>query len=171
MNTERLGPVSYLILGLLVKERGLTPYDMKKRSEGALGAIWSFPHAQLYSEPTRLVELGLLNETRELEGRRRRTFNITTAGRKVFKMWLSDVVVKPPEIRNLALLKLFFAEAIPDDPMSLLATSQIDLHAATLQVLNSLDQDRLSKGEAALVRLGITINQAYVDFWRTEFKE
>jgi len=155
-----LGPVSYLILGLLAKRGKLTPYDMKKQVEGTLGAIWSFPHAQLYTEPARLVEYGLLSESRELEGRRRRTFTLTSRGSKSLKSWLSDLAVKPPEIRNLALLKLFFAEVMSTSDKVKLSTTQIDMHQSVLSILKAQSKQTQGEGEAALVALGISINQA-----------
>jgi len=162
----KLGPVSYLILGLLAKRGKLTPYDMKKQVEGTLGAIWSFPHAQLYTEPARLVDFGLLTESRELEGRRRRTFTLTARGRKSLKNWLSDLAVKSPEIRNLAWLKLFFAEVMSTSDKIKLSSTQIEMHQSVLGILKVQSEQAQGEGEAALIALGISINQAYIDFWQ-----
>ena len=72
-----LTPTSYLVLGLLAREGPSTPYDLKRHVARTIGHFWSFPHALIYKEPARLVELGLLTEEREQEGRRRRLFTIT----------------------------------------------------------------------------------------------
>jgi len=45
-----------------------TPYDLKRFVQLSVGNFWPFPHTQLYAEPARLAEAGLLEET----GRRRR---------------------------------------------------------------------------------------------------
>ena len=37
-----------------------TSYDLKRAIGHSVGYFWHFPHAQLYSEPKRLEELGLL---------------------------------------------------------------------------------------------------------------
>src|SRR4051812_50144338 len=81
MSTERLTPTSYLVLGLLAREGPSTPYDLEQHVKATLGNFWSFPHTLLYSEPPRLGILGLVTETRETDGRRRRIFAITPAGR------------------------------------------------------------------------------------------
>jgi PadR family transcriptional regulator, regulatory protein AphA len=111
MSTElRLGPTSYLVLGMVAVSGPSTPYDLKRYVELTVGNFWPFPHTQLYAEPARLAEAGLLEETREQTGRRRRHYTITSAGSRRLSEWLSEPVTSPTEIRDLGLLKLFFAE-------------------------------------------------------------
>ena len=71
MSTERLTPTSYLVLGLLAREGPSTPYDLEQHVKATLGNFWSFPHppVQRAAPPG---ALGLVTETRETEGRRRR---------------------------------------------------------------------------------------------------
>ena len=79
-----------------------------------------FPHTQLHAEPARLAQAGLLEETREETGRRRRHYTITTAGSRRLAEWLSDPVRSPTEYRDLGLLKFFFSElAQPGDVFAL----------------------------------------------------
>src|SRR6185436_3484837 len=111
MSTEvRLGPVSYLVLGIIAMRGPCTPYDLKRMVQLSVGNFWPFPHTQLYDEPKRLAQAGLLEETREETGRRRRHYAITEAGRRPLGEWLSEPVTTPTEYRDLGLLKLFFAE-------------------------------------------------------------
>ena len=56
-----------------------TPYDLKRFVQLSIGHFWPFPHTQLYAEPARLADAGLLEETREDGGRRRRHYAITGA--------------------------------------------------------------------------------------------
>ena len=66
-----LTPTSVIVLGLL--EFGdATPYELKARVAGSVGAFWSVPHSALYAEPERLAQAGLVAERREQGGRRRR---------------------------------------------------------------------------------------------------
>ena len=111
MSTEvRLGPTSYLVLGIVAMLGPSTSYDLKRFVQLSVGNFWPFPHTQLYAEPARLAEAGLLEETREQTGRRRRHYTITSAGSRRLSEWLSEPVTSPTEIRDLGLLKLFFAE-------------------------------------------------------------
>ena len=81
MSTElRAGPVSYLVLGIVAVRGPSTSYDLKRFVQLSVGHFWPFPHTQLYAEPARLAEAGLLEETREESGRRRRHYAITDGG-------------------------------------------------------------------------------------------
>ena len=64
MSTARLTTTSYVVLGMIAMRGPSTSYDLKRAVGHSVGYFWPFPHAQLYSEPKRLVELGLL-EVRE----------------------------------------------------------------------------------------------------------
>src|ERR1700693_928172 len=108
MSTERLTPTSYLVLGLLAREGSSTPYALERHVGATLGNFWSFAHTLLYSEPPRLAALGLLTETRETEGRRRRVFSITQAGASALGTWLDRPSGASTELRDLGLLQLFF---------------------------------------------------------------
>src|SRR5271165_5499793 len=106
MSTEQLGPVSYLVLGL-VAGGATTSYELKAKVAKSVGYMWSFPHSALYAEPARLVGLGLLEEQREEGGRRRRLYTITEAGREALVAWLRLPTFEQPQLRDLGLLKLF----------------------------------------------------------------
>ncbi len=121
-NEVRLGPTSYLVLGIVAMLGPSTSYDLKRFVQMSVGNFWPFPHTQLYAEPARLAEAGLLEETRERTGRRRRHYTITTAGRTRLSEWLGESVTSPTEIRDLGLLKLFFAEL--GEPGEVIALAQ-----------------------------------------------
>src|SRR6476469_13286 len=98
-SSPHLTSTSYLVLGLIEREGPSTPYELKRHVAATIGHFWSFPHALLYKEPPRLVELGLLAEERETEGRRRRLFSITGAGRAAIKAWLAKPALEATELR------------------------------------------------------------------------
>src|SRR5207244_13569592 len=79
---EEMAPSAYVVLGLLEVNGPGTPYDLKRWVDESIGYFWSFPRAQLYVEPARLAGKGLVTEARESEGRRRRVYRITEAGRQ-----------------------------------------------------------------------------------------
>src|SRR2546422_1923324 len=108
MSNDKLSPTSYVVLGVVAFLGRATPYDMKRLVGMSIGYFWTFPHSQLYAEPARLVEMGLLEEQREEGGRRRRTYSITDAGMEELKDWLADPETPPIEMRDTGTLKLFF---------------------------------------------------------------
>src|SRR3954447_9251935 len=86
----RLTPTSYVILGLVRELGEATPYALKQAVGLSIGNFWSIPHAQLYTEPERLVGAGLLEGDVETSGRRRKTYRLTDAGREALDAWLAE---------------------------------------------------------------------------------
>jgi len=132
MSSRILTATSYLVLGLLAREGPSTPYDLERHVRATLGHFWSFPHTLLYSEPPRLAAMGLLTETRETDGRRRRVFMITSAGVSVLDAWLDQPSDVPTELRDPGLLQLFFADLASSDATLRLAEQQLAIHRAKL---------------------------------------
>ncbi len=104
----KLTTTSFIVLGLLERAGEATPYELKQLVAGSVGNFWSVPHSQLYAEPTRLVALGLVAEEHEDGGRRRRTYSLTEPGRRALDGWLGEPADAGTELRDLALLKLYF---------------------------------------------------------------
>ncbi len=175
--TSRLTPTSYLVLGLLAREGPSTPYDLKRHVAATIGHFWSFPHALLYKEPPRLVELGLLTEKREQDGRRRRLFTITDAGRGALRAWLGRPARQPTELRDLAVLQLFFADLEPTTARIAIAQEQLALHRA--QLAGYEEDERFEDGldgpgavsrsiehwRGVTLRMGLLYERAAVEFW------
>jgi DNA-binding PadR family transcriptional regulator len=161
----QLTPVSYVVLGL-VAEGATTPYDMKQTAARSVGYFWSFPHSQLYAEPAKLAELGLLDEERESDGRRRRVYTLTPAGRQALDEWVREPTTEQPQIRDTGLLKLFFGEGMSPDELAALARAQEDAHRARLAVYEEKAPEIDEPNHAATLRAGLRFEQLFVDFWR-----
>src|SRR3954468_840329 len=117
MQEIRLTPTSYIVLGLLEMAGESTPYALKQLVAGSVGYFWTLQHAQLYTEPERLAQAGYVTEKREESGRRRRLYSITAKGRRALEEWRTDPTTDLAELREPALLKLFFGA----DPAALAA--------------------------------------------------
>ena len=177
MSTERLTPTSYLVLGLLAREGPSTPYDLEQHVRATLGNFWSFRHTLLYSEPPRLAALGLVTETRETAGRRRRLFAITPSGMSALTSWLDRPSDAPTELRDPGLLQLFFADLASDEARLRLAERQLAIHQAKLAAYREdarLERrpDRPRRGQrtvehwrGATLPMGLRYEGAAVDFW------
>jgi PadR family transcriptional regulator, regulatory protein AphA len=177
MSSKRLTPTSYLVLGLLAREGPSTPYDLERHVRATLGNFWSFPHTLLYSEPPRLAADGLVTESREEQGRRRRVFTITPAGVSALTAWLDHPSNAPTELRDLGLLQLFFADLASASARLHLAEQQLAIHRAKLAAY--LEDQRLEeprgmpergrrtterwRGET--LRMGLRYEEAAVQFW------
>lgn len=167
MAKRELTPVSYVVLGLLTSESA-TSYELKGRVARTIGNFWEFNHSQLYDEPARLVTAGLLTETREEHGRRRRTYTITDAGRAALTAWLADTGAGKTEVRDLGLLKLFFGSlAGPADRLRL-ARDQRDAHgerAADYEEMHASVADTADPWQLAALELGIRYERTVERFW------
>ena len=169
MPNARLSPTSYLVLGMIALRGPSTSYDLKRAVSHSVGFFWYFPHAQLYSEPQRLVELGLLGVESEESGRRRRTFSITDAGRAALKRWLAEPTEEHFEMRNVAELKLFFSETGEPGNVIALAHQQRRQHEQRLAEYRAIQERFGDNPDVAsrmiTLQLGTQIELATLRFW------
>ena len=175
MSMLRLSTTSYVVLGLIGLRGPSTSYDLKRAIGRSVGYFWPFPHAQLYSEPRRLAEGGLLEVATEESGRRRQTFSLTPLGEKQLKEWLAEPTTDPMQIRDVAELKLFLAElSTPEDTLAL-AREQVAQHAERIAIYDDIMErySELDPVAARLVpvRLGLKIENAAHEFWQELVEE
>jgi PadR family transcriptional regulator AphA len=164
MSSEpRLTPTSYIVLGLLEAAGEATPYDLKRAVAKGLGNFWSLPHAQLYSEPEKLAATGLLEERRESSGRRRKHYKLTESGRQALHAWLDQPTEAMTELRDLAMLKVFFGA----DPEQM-AAAQLPVRRAKLAEYEGLERHvrgAAPRGALLSLQAGIAHEREWVEFW------
>jgi PadR family transcriptional regulator, regulatory protein AphA len=162
----RLTPTSYIVLGLLQAAGEATPYDLKQVVAMGLGDFWSIPHAQLYTEPERLVEAGCLSVRREEGGRRRKHYKLTSKGRKALQEWLTEPTSEMAELRDPGVLKLFFGA----DPKAL-AEAQLPAHQDRLAKYEEVQKasepavEDVPLGMRLALEAGIAFEREFVRFW------
>jgi DNA-binding PadR family transcriptional regulator len=165
IQSMKLTPTSYIVLGLVEMAGRATPYDLKRMAAASIGNFWTVPHSQIYDEPARLAEAGLLDENREDGGRRRRVYSLTASGREALREWRGEATDELPELRDLSLLKLFFGA----DPGAI-ASAQRDAHERKLAAYEELVEAREASGAppgpARTLRAGLAHERVWVDYWR-----
>jgi PadR family transcriptional regulator AphA len=165
----RLSPTSYVVLGMIALRGPSTPYDLKRGVRHSVGYFWNFPHAQLYSEPERLAELGLLALSTEDSGRRRKTYSLTTAGRQALRTWLASPTEEHFELRDIAELKLFFNEAGEPEDVVALARDQIRQHEDRIaeyeDMVERFGDDPSIRPRMLTLELGLEMEHAALRFW------
>ena len=163
MQETRLTPTSYIVLGLLELAGESTPYGLKQLVARSIGYFWTLQHAQLYTEPERLARGGYVTETREETGRRRKLYAITPKGTRALDEWRTETTSALAELREPALLKLFFGA----DPAGL-ATAQLPANRARLaeyeRIRNSMSED-VPAGPRQALELGIRVERETIAFW------
>lgn len=169
MSTDRLSITSHVVLGIIALRGPSTSYDLKRAVSHSVGYFWPFPHAQLYSKPKRLAEGGLLDVTTEMSGRRRQTFSITDKGREALRHWLAEPTTEQMQIRDIAELKLFFAELVTDDEVLALAQEQVVQHRNRIDTYEAMQSRFASRDEIAPrmvpLHLGLAMERAALQFW------
>jgi PadR family transcriptional regulator, regulatory protein AphA len=175
MSNTRLTPTSYVVLGMVAMRGPSTSYELKRAVNHSVGYFWPFPHAQLYSEPKRLVDDGLLKVQSEAAGRRRQTYTITSAGLRALRQWLNEPTEEPLQVRDVGELKLFFGEFAEPEDILRLAREQIEQHEARIATYEQMQQ-RFGKREDVASRmvplgLGLALEYAALDFWKALEKE
>jgi PadR family transcriptional regulator AphA len=163
-----LTPTGHLVLGMMAMFGPMTSYQLEQRVGETVGSFWLFPHSQLYAEPRKLSEAGLLEETTEDGGRRRRTYAITDAGLAALDLWFSEPESGRTEARDPGLLKLFFADLAGLEAVRRLAEGQARTHRAREREL--AERRRGLSGHAgrhmlATLELSIRHASTFAEFW------
>lgn len=162
--TCSLTPTSVIVLGLIERAGAATPYDLKAIVAASVGNFWSVPHSAVYAEAQRLAAAGYLEERRERAGRRRRIYALTEDGSRALEQWRAEPTAELPELRDLALLKVFFGA----DPAQI-AGAQLASHRAKLahyEALRAGDDGRGPRGPALTLDAGIGHEREWIDYWQ-----
>src|SRR5207244_4313752 len=116
-----LGAPAYVVLGML-RLGARSGYEIKQAVELSIRFFWTISQAQIYPSLELLERAGLVHGRSEPQGRRpRRVFEITQAGEAALEDWLRSEEPMPFELRDIGLLKLFFADALDrNDALALL---------------------------------------------------
>lgn len=165
----RLSTTSYVVLGMIALRGPSTPYELKRAVGHSVGYFWHFPHAQLYSEPDRLTELGLLARSVEEEGRRRKTYSLNGTGRAALRTWLASPTDVHFQMRDIAELKLFFNEVGDPGNVPALAAEQMRQHRQRIAVYDGMVErfgdDHDAEPRMITLELGLEMEHAALRFW------
>jgi DNA-binding PadR family transcriptional regulator len=124
------------------------------------------------------VKLGLATEAQELNGRRRRTFSITSAGDAAVQEWLRRPSHDSAELRDPGLLQLYFADLGSAETPRIITREQLAIHRAKLKEYEERARvQRSTRGAAGAVgrleewhghslRMGTLYERAAVAFWQ-----
>jgi PadR family transcriptional regulator, regulatory protein AphA len=165
---------AYVILGML-RLGARSGYDVKRLVDGSTRYFWTISQAQIYPLLKRLEDEGLVRGRAEPRGRRpRRAYELTRRGEQELVVWLRDQHDVGYELRDLGMLKLFFADVL--EPAEVLEHVRA-MRARAEQVLEHLDRDSQPYAAALrdagrrhpldTLRLGIALHQAALEFCTT----
>ncbi|WP_262974976.1 PadR family transcriptional regulator [Lutimaribacter pacificus] len=153
----------------MIRLRGpSTSYDLKRAVGRSIQYFWPFPHSQLYVEPNRLADAGLLTQEQESDGRRRKLFSLTDAGRDALNDWLGSAPEQVFDLRDMAIMQLFFADFMNAGQLTELAREQVRFHTDRISRFEEIAENTTGfagQNRMLPLDLGLRISQACVEFW------
>jgi PadR family transcriptional regulator AphA len=171
MSTSRLTVTSFVVLGMIAVRGPSTSYELKRAVSRSVGYFWPFAHTQLYGEPARLADQGLLEVCNEQSGRRRKTYSLTEEGHRRLRQWISEPTGETFQLRDVAELKLFFSEVATDDDVRSIAEEQIKLHQERLATYQAIRDRYANQPEVRRrmvpLRLGLELEHTALRFWQS----
>lgn len=156
-----LNSTSYVILGMLAR-CPMSGYDIKNFNDKSTRHFWAISYGQIYPELKNLADAGLIEPDETTEGPRPRTaYRLTPLGREALTDWVSDPRVRPQEVRDEMLLRLFFADVLPIEERRTLLESMVRRHRELARGL--LDHEPMAAAagpsmQLATLRFGIAFH-------------
>ena len=130
--------VTWAVLGLVALEPR-SGYDVKRIVDRSVRHFWAASYGQIYPELRRLEEAAwIAGDDAPRGGRSRRVYRITPEGRQALEAWLHGFETRV-ELRDESLLRLFFADTLPDEEALGLLRGRREGYRQMLAYLLSLD--------------------------------
>jgi PadR family transcriptional regulator AphA len=171
-----LGAPAYVVL-CMVRLGARSGYEIKQMVELSIRFFWTISQVQIYPSLERLESAGLVKGRSEPQGKRpKRVYEITPRGEEALRRWLGQPDPMPFELRDLGLVKLFFADALDrSEAVALLGavTKRSEERVAMLRAIESAADVAGTDGNVyptLTLRMGIRFHQAMIDVCR-EFEE
>lgn len=158
----RLTPTSYIVLGLVQWAPGSTAYQLERTIRATVSHMWAIQRSQIYREPARLVNAGLLTADPGTKARQKTQFSITPAGQEALDKWLDQTADEMPQLRDLAILKVFFGA----DPHNI-ARVRLLAHQARLKEYELLREagGLTHQGPRAAIEAAIAHERTSIRYW------
>lgn len=148
-----------------------TGYEIKQSVDRSTRYFWPASYGQIYPELRRLEEEGLIRGREEAQGGRRRVrYELTRDGERALRDWLASPAAWE-EIRDLGLLKLFFAGAAGPESALAAVRSMREERERKLELLLAIeaagdDGKELTLGPGLVLDYGLSLYRATIDWCR-----
>jgi PadR family transcriptional regulator, regulatory protein AphA len=164
-----LAAPGYVVLGM-VGLGARSGYEIKQMVDQSIRFFWTISPVQIYPSLEQLERAGFITGQDEPRGKRpRRVYEITPDGAQALREWLLRADPMPFEIRDLGLVKLFFADALDRREAGELLDAIRQRSAervATLRAIEPVALDAEANGDVfplLTLRMGIAFHQAMID--------
>ena len=160
-----LTPTGRVILGMLAQGEQ-TGYDIKQAVDSSTRFFWAASYGQIYPELRRLEQSGLVRGRPEPSGERARTiYELTDAGGAALHDWLASDDEPLYELRDEAMLKLFFSDSAPEHRLNAIRAMRDRGHrkVAALQAVRQRFPE-MGAGPRLTLELGIEMTQRRIEW-------
>lgn len=164
-----LGPPDYVVLGM-IRHGAKSGYAIRRAVDVSIRFFWTISPAQIYPSLARLERTGLVRGKSEPLGkRRRRTFILTRTGEMALLDWLRRKEEIPFELRDIGMVKLFFADGLHHNDAQTLLIQIQQRSERQLAMLRSIlpEAERLARGGEAYplltLHMGIAFHEAIIE--------
>jgi PadR family transcriptional regulator, regulatory protein AphA len=168
-----LSPTARVLLGMIRRGRR-TGYEIKQLVDVSTRFFWAASYGQIYPELRRLEEGGLIEgEDDPTGGRQRRAYSLTPAGEAALDGWLRSGERPIYELRDEALLKLFFSDELTEDERLRIVRQMSAQHQAVIDGLRSIEDVAAAGGGApyTTLRFGLELHGWIVEWCRRQEEE
>ncbi|MBN2386377.1 MAG: helix-turn-helix transcriptional regulator [Anaerolineales bacterium] len=149
---------AYTILGLLARQPH-HGYDLKRAIEQALGGSREINFGQIYTTLGRLERDGLAEVQSEADdGRGKKTYRITAAGRRELEAWLDQPVVKNESFKDAFLVKLIVRHLAGYGDALAAITRQRQAYLKQLRGLTALAAEKADQPFVSLLAEGAILH-------------
>lgn len=168
--TPSLSPSAYVALGMIRLGRR-SGYGIKRTVQLSIRFFWTISQAQIYPALEQLERRRLIQGRDEPRGRRpRRVYNLTALGEAALAAWLVNDDPLQFELRDVGLLKLFFADLL-DQPAALDLLARMERRSldrlveldAIAPAASSMNDDEGYRFPLITLRLGVAFHRALAD--------
>ena len=164
-----LSAPAYVVLGM-IRLGARSGYQIKQMVDQSIRFFWTISQVQIYPSLVQLERAGLITGRSAQRGRRRRRdHEITEAGEAALQNWLRRPEPMPFELRDIGLVKLFFADALSGgeagDLLGAIVRRSEDRLTTLRQVEPTARAVALEGNMYPLLtlRMGIAVHQAMID--------
>jgi DNA-binding PadR family transcriptional regulator len=168
-NDLELSTPAYVVLGM-VGLGARSGYEIKRTVDLSIRFFWTISQAQIYPSLGQLEAAGYITGRDEPLGRRpRRVFEITPEGERALRVWPESAGELPFELRDIGMVKLFFADALDPGPARALLGAvrrRSDERAALLRSIRPTAEGAEEEGNVfpgLTLEMGIAFHEAMVD--------
>ena len=151
-----------------------TGYEIKQVVDLSTRFFWAASYGQIYPELRRLEEQGLIvsEDGAGADGRQRRPYELTPAGRDALGSWLRSPAELVYEHRDEGKLKLFFSDELEPGERLELVRSMRATHEQRLEQLRPVEEGarKLGGGPHRTIRYGLAMHE-FCAGWLTELEQ